>query len=415
MGTFSLKGDYRSPNIENKLISNDTGVVQGVVKRVYLDFSTDSSGRTIIPGAIEVDAVGRNKSTTIIAYPHNELFMDIPLESELVDIFYNGTIPTYRRINLNKSINNGGYEQGAQNSPTPQTGVSNFKSLGGFLGAIASIGGGFGNYFKKEPIHRLKIFEGDTLIQSKFGQSIRLSGYNNKGNDFEPTLTIRNREAGSLKSTALTTAVEEDLNRDGSTIMMSSGEKNKINFIPGTPGKLGDSDFITRPDKSTKLLFTGKKDDYAFEAFPSSYSGDQCFITSDRLVFSSRKNEMIFWSKGNYGVITDGIFSIDTDKGVNINSKNDIDIQAFDKKINFYIGEGGEINLGDKNLKPTVDGLLLVQILSEIIAEIINLRDGGLLTPAGPTSGMNPIRENKLRDIASKLSSMLSQRVKVQI
>ena len=194
---------------------------------------------------------------------------------------------------------------------------------------------------------------------------------------------------------------------------MSSGDK--INFTPGTPDLLGGSDFKNRPDKSSKIVYIGTKDDKGFEAYPSNYDGEQCFITSDRLVFSSRKNEMIFWSKGHYGVITDGIFSVDSELGININSKGNIDIQSFDKEITLYIGDSGTINLGNKNLKPAVDGTLLVEILGGLIKELLDLRIGGLLTPSGPVSGMNPENEKRIKAIGEKVSNLLSNRVKIQM
>jgi hypothetical protein len=407
---------YKVSDVQNNTKTTASGVTRGVVKKVYLDFSTQPNGRTIIPGAIEVEAISRTKSTTLIAYPYDEQFLDIPCITELVDIYTEGTLPTYKRINYNKTINNSQTAPGTPGSSTPKTGLDSFKSLGGIVNALAGAGGSMGDYFSKQKINRLKVFEGDTLIQSRFGQSIRLSGYNTKGNKFAPTFTIRNKQSdkkglfGSSEDTIL-----EDLNSDGSTILLSSGDNNNINFIPGTPNALGGSDFKTRPDKSARFIYIGKDDDYGFEAFPTQYNGEQCFISSDRLVFSSRKNEMIFWSKGNYGIITDGIFTVDTDKGININSGNHIDIQAFNKQINFFIGDAGEINIGNKNLSAAVDGQGLVLVLLRLIDLISSLSNGGLYTPAGPTSGINPVLKTELDNIQDKVNTLLSSHVKIQI
>jgi hypothetical protein len=129
------------------------------------------------------------------------------------------------------------------------------------------------------------------------------------------------------------------------------------------------------------------------------------------LVFSSRAAETIFFSKGNYGVITDGIFSVDTNLGITIESKGDIDISSINKTTTIYIGDGGGINLGDRNVQPAVLGNTLENILIEIITEIINLQAGGLLTPAGPTSGMNPANASALKAIQNKLTTIKSKRV----
>jgi hypothetical protein len=58
-------------------------------------------------------------------------------------------------------------------------------------------------------------------------------------------------------------------------------------------------------------------------------------------------------------------------------------------------------------------GNALENILIEIITEIINLQAGGLLTPAGPTSGMNPANLNALKAIQNKLVTIKSKRVNV--
>jgi len=152
---------------------------------------------------------------------------------------------------------------------------------------------------------------------------------------------------------------------------------------------------------------------YGFENYPKSLDGNQIIISSDRLVFSSRKNEMIFWAKSNCGFITDGFFSIDTESGTTINSRGNIDIQAVNKEINLYVGRAGKINLGNIDMQPAVKGRALVNILIEIITEMENLKAGGLLTPAGPVSGMNPAMSEKLKQIKSNLKSILSTKVDI--
>jgi len=166
MGVFSFRDDYKVSPLSNKLsggVNSDTS--QGRVKKVYLDFGTkvtDGAANRIIPGAIEVElfSSGRGNSS-ITVFPENEKFLDLPLQTEIVDVNFAGSIPVYRRINLNKSINNGESGAGAASpNGTPQTGLNNFKSLGGAVAALASVGGNFGDYFKKEKIGRLKLFEG---------------------------------------------------------------------------------------------------------------------------------------------------------------------------------------------------------------------------------------------------------------
>lgn len=275
MGVFKDDAyEVASQKNEKSYISSNN-VSSGVVKKVYLDFSESSNGRTIPPGAVEVEAIGRNMANTIIVYPYDEQFLDIPCVSEIVDIHYNGSLPTYRRINFNKTINNSQPPPGQGPSNKPKAGLDSFKTLGGALSTLAAAGGGgLGEYFKKEKTHRLKAYEGDTIIQSRHGQSIRMSGYKTSGNTLGETITIRNKESAKNALLGEGSTIEEDLNRDGSTILLTSGDKNNIKFVPGTPDLLGGSDFKLRPDKSTKFVFAGSADDFAFEAYPNSLNGE---------------------------------------------------------------------------------------------------------------------------------------------
>ena len=80
-----------------------------------------------------------------------------------------------------------------------------------------------GDYFEPQPnIHKLKLYEGDTLLESRFGQSIRFSGYNNGDNEFSPTITIRNGESGESLSKEIGASTEEDINKDNNIIFLGS-------------------------------------------------------------------------------------------------------------------------------------------------------------------------------------------------
>ena len=64
-------------------------------------------------------------------------------------------------------------------------------------------------------------------------------------------------------------------------------------------------------------------------------------------------------------------------------------------------------------MQPAVKGETLKNILLEIITEMENLKAGGLLTPAGPVSGMNSVMSAKLEDIKKRLGSILSTKVEI--
>lgn len=408
---LSTKSEYRV-NASSTNVQSKPTTYLGVVEKVYLSIEKDSAGNNIVPGSISVKGLGaNNKGIAKTAYPVDEMCLTVPLIGEIVEVFNDSNVPSYRRFNFNESIASGIMESRQGLAKSPLTDISSFKSLAlsGGSGIGAALGG-------NRPAKRLRLYEGDTVIQSRYGQSIRMSSEAGGGS---PILIIRNGEAkkgllGGIVSGLLGGGeTEEDINKDGSTIAISAGSYSSP-FSPGTPlPVVGTTNFKMNPAKTLPAPNLLNDQSYAFEKYPPVLDGNQIIISSDRLVFSSRTNEMIFWAKSHYGVITDGIFSVDTQLGTNINSRGNIDIQAPNKKITLYAGRAGKINLGNIDVQPAVLGNALKNILIEIITEMENLKAGGLLTPAGPVSGMNSEMEKKLEQIKGRLDSILSTKVEL--
>ena len=185
---------------------------------------------------------------------------------------------------------------------------------------------------------------------------------------------------------------------------MTSG-KYKSRFIPGSVDKNGKSDF--------KLKTWQNNPKYGLEDYPKELDGNQIIITSERLIFSSRSKETFFFSKGWFGITTDSAFSVDSNGGVNIVShKNNIDIEAKEQKININAGKSGVINLGSsKELSPIIDGKGLHDLLQDLIDITNNICRGGLLTPAGTSTGENPVLSKQLMTLRSKVPGLLSKTV----
>jgi hypothetical protein len=386
-------GAYKTKTSANST-PQKTGAYIAQVENVFLVFDKMDNGAPILPGSIIVRGSGTSRNIETIITPLDENFYGIPVINEIVEIVTQSGIKYYRRFNFNSNLFSSydGEKETSGNDSAAKVNPS--TDLRDYKGDLLTTNSGkdvkkkLGEYFKIGKSRRLRLYEGDHLLQSRFGQSIRFSAFNNDKKSISPTIIIRNGESPANSSLDINKDIEEDINRDGSTIAMSSG------------------DYLS---KFTPSYITNKKE--GFEGYPSELKGNQIIITSDRLVFSSRAAETIFFSKGNYGVITDGIFSVDTNLGITIESKGDIDISSINKTTTIYIGDGGGINLGDRNVQPAVLGNTLENILIEIITEIINLQAGGLLTPAGPTSGMNPANASALKAIQNKLTTIKSKRV----
>jgi hypothetical protein len=118
-----------------------------------------------------------------------------------------------------------------------------------------------GAYFSEKPIKTLSPFEGDTIVEGRFGQSIRFgststkkkfeNNWSNTGNDGAPITIIRNGQGSLIRNgkeidTRIVQVDErtakfadmpgqptiENINFDHSSIYLTSGQEININGIP---------------------------------------------------------------------------------------------------------------------------------------------------------------------------------------
>jgi hypothetical protein len=184
--------------------------------------------------------------------------------------------------------------------------------------------------------------------------------------------------------------VEEDINKDGTSIYITSN-KVKVPFKEEI-----------------------KKEKKAFKEYPSSadLKGDQLFINSDRIILSAKAKEFIIFGKGNTGILTDGNFSIDAEKEIYFHNKKNITIHSEGSNQIFFNSENGKIYLGKNkgegaagaDVQKMVLGGELVKLMGELIDAITQQQ---YLTPAGPSS-VGPTNVAQFSSIKSKLNTLLS-------
>ena len=252
--------------------------------------------------------------------------------------------------------------------------------------------GFFGNYFIVNPyIRSVKKYEGDTSIESRFGQSIRFSAYDDNrlidknikdssyvldknlfkkssaGGYGNPKITIRNRQRNISRDVDQFVhpklpkiskingqeknyggQIDEDINHDGSTIEISSGatqSKWKTTIYKSIFGVSADNDPIEEqtkfnPDNSTKFVMP-------------VLTGDQVVINTDRLVLSSRFAETLHFSKKRYAVVTDNEYSVDANDQVVITTNRLTCLNS----PQIFLGQYGETNEPAMLGQTTVDWL----------------------------------------------------------
>jgi len=339
-------------------------------------------------------------SELFFAFPFDKNFVNLPIKNETVEIYEgNGSQYFYRRIGAEITPNFNSSETLIEDSFIKDNSKGNTQKdyrrvqSTGITKSSNETGNkysGYGKYFEPDTtVHKLKLYEGDSLIQSRFGQSIRFSGYNNDRNILSPTLILRNGESSLSKKRDIDEITEEDVNRDGSVIVFGSNQY-QLPFQPGTVDDGGSSDFETKPT--------------SFKSYPSKLIGDQILINSGRIIFSAKTAEMIFYSKKNYGFISDGGLSIDNRLGIDVSVGDNININTNDRNILINSGNG-KVDIGNNELEPLVKGDTLVRLLSELIDTINQMQ---FLTPSGP-SAVGPVNAPSFNSIKSKLNDVLSR------
>ena len=325
---------------------------------------------------------------------------DYPIVGETVELININGSTYYKRIpssNLNKG--NASLDKDLLVYPREETGLTDTSKEYNEITTTGTPNAGsdnqnrktsFGNYFQPQQINKLKPFEGDKIIQSRFGQSIRFSGYNNSNNVFSPTIIIRNGQ-NPQSNAKFNSVVEEDINNDGSVILIGSGEYQS-NFTATTNIK---------PSK--------------FSDYPNTLKGNQFIFNSDRIIFSSKTAEMIFHSKSNYGFISDGKLSIDNGLGADLDFGGDVNITTTRTNSNISLNSGtGRLFLNtngsgkspntSNSAEPLVRGNTLKQILETMI-DLINSQV--YRTPSGPTA-IGPENRAQFNSLKRRLSEMLS-------
>jgi len=126
--------------------------------------------------------------------------------------------------------------------------VKKAASKPGYQGSTATVSVKsfpLGATFKeKENIRNLKIFEGDSVLESRFGQSIRFgstileqkkeSPWSNTGNDGDPIVIIRNGQGTPADPDKFSSTVE-NINRDKSSIYLTAGQEVVLEDINNFP------------------------------------------------------------------------------------------------------------------------------------------------------------------------------------
>jgi len=390
------------------------------------------------------------KENLIWAIPIDSSFTTYPVLNEVVNVvyildkfYYTNKINTKNNNNTSadfryeqtygKKISNRSYSGSTTvvelRGPESRLDSTNDRFYSGFRGIL-------GNYFWfNDKIRNLKHYEGDSIFESRFGQSIRMGAYddnrkNDKGvydnykSDKEevgggnPMILIRNRQRPIAKDNTqqlhpLLNKIDdvnsspneknvggyliEDINNDGSSIHITSG--------------LTVSRFKTTCYK--KYFSTNSGEEQVKFNPPNAttfkmpeLSGDQIVIHSDRLIFASRFGETLHFSKKRYMVTTDSEYTVDAHNQIvfTTNTKTVFNSPAI------YLGEHNNTN------EPAVLGQTLADWLYDLCLWLEEHthwhehthEDVGVPTPKNTQV---PVQIRQLRSLRDKIHTIMSRRV----
>ena len=317
----------------------------------------------------------------MIAYPLNLNIVDFPVRGETVFIqkiydkfYYTDRVNIYNNPNNSSAIgssqkfNVGKIKKSKKTLDTAESGVVEDTSSTSdvFLG----------EYFRPNfNIRSLIPNEGDTLIQGRFGNTIRLGSVDNA-----PTIKLRAGQISDfekfdegdalieeLSEKAINTSLEENINLDASSMWMTTDETVSL-----TPATLEDPNI------------------YPTEVAPAEFSGKQIILNSGRLIFNSKESGILGFSNGPIDFSTLNSFGVAAKQDLNLYSPTikvgrdgengktksisllgqDIYLQN-ESGYTFVTSKG--IELGSSNLEPAVKGDTLEEILSELMDVVSDL------------------------------------------
>jgi len=299
-----------------------------------------------------------------------------------------------------------------------------------------------GEFFKrKRYIRQLKPYEGDLTIQGRFGNTIRLGSDISDDSDLQrtgvgdedglvdsPNIKMRTGQLTDLDKNTTSEDVKtfeddkesegkfqpyviEDINADGSSFYMTTNEKVPLNRATD-PEFFGDNS--TYHSGLGRHIISNFNTDYSEplpKEAPTELDGQQILLCTDRIVFNSKSNGLYSYQNTDTYFSSGNFFVVDAKNGVSVNTAG---VVGFKSEKDFELETDTQtvitspkIYLGDiSNTEPVVNGIQLVNFLSDLISAIEKLSYPG---PAGLLSFPANLPQLKL-DLAKMAKASFNSR-----
>lgn len=330
---------------------------------------------------------GRNYKAKGFAKPYFSNFANYPLLQELVYIFklpspniqtnnYQSTYYYICPLNIWNSNHHNAIPNLFENTDLPDSQKLDYQQTAG--GTVRRVEDGttdiiLGQTFvEKSNIKPVKKFEGDTILEGRLGNSIRLGSTTRKdstplnpwsetGTNGDPILILRNGQGDTGSVGYLPTV--ENINTDPSSLYLTSTQQIKLS--PSSTGNYLSYD--TKPIQSDK------------------YRGSQAIINSQRIFLNSKSDHILLSSA----------------KSISLSGVDSINIDTTGKTI----VQSGQIYLGSKSAdEPVLLGNITVKQL-EVIVDVLKEFLTAAATAAN-SGGPLPSFQQKAPELLSKLQSL---------
>jgi hypothetical protein len=302
------------------------GRVTSVVLGQYLD-----DGKTLNPnwtsdadlGKIDFDILytglttRRANKVSKSAWPIFSFFKQYPLVNEIVyivsgptdglnDNYKNQKLFYYPPFSLWNSVNHNAFPNMDQYSEFLQY----YYQQPGYQGSAATQPAKLplGTYFEEnEKVKTIRPFEGDSIIESRFGQSIRFGSSNFYRGDNDTwsagtavtglgkpiTVIINGQGIPTARNSDKFSTTVEDISRDDASIYLTSGQ----------------------------ILRTLNVSDIKGEKYTFPYAGNQALITSDRVMLYSKKENVLLYARQNIGLASINNITLNSDQAIVTSNK----------------------------------------------------------------------------------------------
>ena len=368
-----------------------------ILDETHPQFSSFGEWNSI--GLVAWEFVNRKKSTQIDwskrAQPLFANVKNYPLINEVIYLF---TLPNVYNINeiassnLNYYINAINLFNNPSNDAIPnellvntlgtELNASNFDSPENDNSYTGNIN--LGKTFEDNPnIRSLVPYEGDYIIEGRFGNSIRFgstvnvnsNSYNpwsQDGKNGDPILILRSGQK-PITNTSDFSDITEDINEDKSSIYLASNQK-----IPLTPSSENYNSYTTAPESISK------------------YKGEQIILNSGRLIFNSKSDSILLSSL----------------KSINLNSKESVNIDSPSTVVNSSTVKLGSKEANEPILLGNSTVILLeslitnLQAFTEVCATLVYGVEG---TPIAPLNTVSLQLSQVLTELNNQLPKIKSQ------